>query len=69
MLQVIGYLQNDLKIEKKKIIYIDKERIEFEYISDYKKLFEETKNFDHIFVDEIQNIPQWEKAILNLQNL
>lgn len=68
LLQIIDYLKNDLKINEQEIIYIDKENMSFDYINDYTILYEKTKNYKYIFVDEIQNITEWEKAILSLQN-
>ena len=68
LLQIIDYLKKDLKINEQEIIYIDKENMNFDYINDYKILYEETKSYKYIFVDEIQNIKEWEKAILSLQN-
>ena len=50
------------------IVYIDMENLENEKYQDYKIFYDYVKNFNHIFVDEIQNISNWEKAILSLQN-
>jgi len=60
-----------LKTEKKRasIIYINKESLEYEFIKDYKTLYEYVsskvnKNQEnYIFIDEIQEIEGWEKAI------
>lgn len=68
LLQVIDYLKNDLKINTDKIIYIDKESISWDHIKDYLSLYENVKNYNHIFIDEIQNISDWEKAVVSLQN-
>jgi predicted AAA+ superfamily ATPase len=68
LLQIVNYLENDLKISKDEIVFIDKENIDFDNIIDYKHLYDATKNYKHIFCDEIQNIKDWEKAILSLQN-
>lgn len=52
------------------IISIDKESLEFEFIRDYrdlydyvKKRFAGIKGDKYLFVDEVQEIQQWEKAI------
>ena len=68
MLQIIDYLEHTLIIKSKDIIYIDKEKIEFDFINDYKKLYKACSSYKYIFVDEIQNIDKREKAILALQN-
>ena len=44
------------------------ELLENEKYSDYKVFYNFAKDFDYIFVDEIQNITNWEKAILSLHN-
>ena len=52
------------------IIYISMELMEFEFINDYKALYKYVKNVmpknskkKYLFVDEIQEIPGWEKAV------
>lgn len=55
-------------LKNKKTIYIDMEQIENEKYKDYKLFYEKVKKYNHIFVDEVQNIENWEKAILSLQN-
>jgi predicted AAA+ superfamily ATPase len=51
-------------------VYIDKESLEYEFIQDHRALYEYVKNefkgFDgkkYLFVDEIQEIENWERAI------
>ncbi len=60
-------------ISKNRILYINKESLQFEHINTYKHLFDTTiiqyKNTGkklYIFVDEIQLIEDWEKAIISL---
>ena len=55
------------------ILYINKESLDFEFISDYKdlnryvnKFFKGMKGKKYLFVDEIQEIDEWEKAITSL---
>ncbi len=67
MLQIINYIKQ--KKVKSKVIYIDKENINFDHINNYKDLYNEVKDFDYIFIDEIQNIVDWEKCVLSLQNV
>ena len=52
------------------IIYISMELMEFEFINDYKALYKHIKKIlpknskkKYLFVDEIQEIPGWEKAV------
>ena len=52
------------------IIYISMELMEFEFINDYKALYKHVKNVlpkdskkKYLFVDEVQEIPGWEKAV------
>jgi len=52
------------------IIYISMELMEFEFINDYKALYKHVKSVlpknskkKYLFVDEIQQIPSWEKAV------
>jgi len=55
-------------IDENKIVFVDMENLENEKFKDYKVFYDYVKNFDYIFVDEVQNIENWEKAILSLQN-
>jgi predicted AAA+ superfamily ATPase len=52
------------------IIYISMELMEFEFINDYKALYKHVKSVlpknskkKYLFVDEVQEIPGWEKAV------
>lgn len=59
-------------IDEKNIIYLNLEDLKYDYVNNYKKLYEEvTKLIDknkmnYIMIDEIQNIDQFEKAIDSL---
>lgn len=66
LLQIIEYIKFNFK--KNNIIFIDKENLKRDHIKTYIDLYNETKNYKHIFIDEIQNIENWEKAVLSLQN-
>ncbi|HCJ11650.1 MAG: hypothetical protein A2Y14_01540 [Verrucomicrobia bacterium GWF2_51_19] len=52
------------------VVYIDKESLEFDFIRNYTDLNDYVKGKlprgGYLFVDEIQNIEQWEKAIASL---
>ena len=69
MKQVINLLAED-GISQNQILYINKELLEFDFIGNYQDLYQYIKNhFDknkdkkYLFVDEIQEIDEWEKAI------
>ena len=62
----------DKGIPEKNIVYINKESLEFDEIKTYKELYKYVtaklsgKNSKkYIFIDEIQEIEQWEKAIIS----
>jgi predicted AAA+ superfamily ATPase len=72
--QIIQLLQQD-GVDEKNILYIDKERLEFDFIKNYKDLdlyisgrFSEVKGFKYLFVDEVQEIEEWERTINSLLN-
>lgn len=56
------------------IIFIDKEKYEFDRIKNYKDLIEyveskkENENFNYLFIDEIQDIEEFEKALRHFQS-
>ena len=67
--QIIDYLKKE-GINKNQILYINKELLEFDFIDDYKDLykfvknsFKESENVKYLFIDEIQEIKKWEKAV------
>ena len=64
------YLINN-NIAENRIIHINFESAMYDYIRDYKDLYEEIKNKlskekTYILLDEVQNVSQWEKAINSL---
>src|SRR3989338_9395732 len=73
LLQVIDYLKGR-GIPQKKILYINKELYEFDSIKTYvdlmkyiKDCFREVKSKKYIFIDEIQDIDDFEKALRDLK--
>ncbi|MBP7795901.1 MAG: ATP-binding protein [Elusimicrobiales bacterium] len=70
---ILKLLVNDLLkngINKKNILYINKESLEFDNIKNYKDLYQYVKNYfygvkgqKYIFIDEVQDIEKWELAI------
>ena len=58
--------------KKKNIVYISMELMEFEFITDYKVLYDHIKKSisiggeNYIFIDEVQEINGWEKAVNSL---
>lgn len=64
------YLLNN-GINESEIIYINFESAMYDYIRNYKDLYEEIKNKlskrkTYILLDEVQNVNEWEKAINSL---
>jgi len=60
----------DRKIDKKRVLYINKESLDYDFIQNYndlygyvKNAFSDVKGEKYLFVDEIQEIDDWEKAI------
>lgn len=73
--QIMDALIKDKKAKLANIIYINKELIEFDDIKTYKDLFNVIKNYRktkkitgklYIFLDEVQEIIEWEKAVNSL---
>jgi predicted AAA+ superfamily ATPase len=71
--QVIDELKNN-GIKDDQILYIDKDSLAFDHIKDYKDLDNfVNKNFKkkkkrYLFIDEVQEIDEWQKAILSFFN-
>lgn len=69
-------LKNELiknNIDEKNIIWINKESLEFDFITDYKNLYQYVKSAfpsnkgkKYLFIDEIQEIVSWEKAVISI---
>jgi len=61
------------KIKKSQILYINKESLDFDDIKNYqdlniyvKKYFEKNKKQKYLFIDEVQEIQDWEKTVVSL---
>jgi predicted AAA+ superfamily ATPase len=72
--QIIRLLLQQEVVEKN-ILYIDKERLEFDFLQNYRDLdgyvdkkFSNVPGHKYLFVDEVQEIEQWEKTINSLLN-
>lgn len=77
LFQIIDELKNNLNVDERNIIYINKELNEFDFIKNYQDLLDFIKkDIDpkintkkYIFIDEIQDIINFEKALRDLQAL
>jgi len=63
------------KISPKNIVYINKDSLEYDFIANYNDLYQyvtkkvsKIRGKKYIFVDEVQEIENWEKAITSLFN-
>lgn len=71
--QIIGELKNNRKINENHIIFINFEFIEFEELLDYKKLNNYIKDrindnkMYYLFLDEVQNVDNFEKVVNSLR--
>ncbi len=65
MRQVIAHLINQRKISENDILYIDKEDLFYDFLKNYEDLYRyvEEKKPKYLFIDEVQEIENWEKAI------
>jgi uncharacterized protein len=84
LLQIIDELKKNFNVKQKNIIYINKELNEFDFIKNYQDLLDyikknnaknnnsqksNSKDKKYIFIDEIQDIEKFEKALRDLQAL
>ncbi|HMY80901.1 MAG TPA: ATP-binding protein [Candidatus Absconditabacterales bacterium] len=72
--QLIDELKIQFGVQDQQIIFINKELHEFDHIQDYKDLLayiktHTTQTKTYVFIDEIQDITQFEKALRDLQAL
>ncbi len=63
----------DQGVNQNNIVYINKESLEFDFIDDYRKLYQYVfeklkgeKGKKYLIVDEIQLIKDWEKAVISI---
>lgn len=63
--QLICYLMEERKVEENKILYIDKELDTFDFLRDRHDLsqYVNEKKPNYLFIDEVQEIKDWEKAV------
>ena len=73
LLRQIIELLHDEGVPSEKILYIDKESLDYEHIKTYGDLnrevlaaFSEQDSPCYLFVDEVQEIEEWERAIVSL---
>jgi len=72
LFHIIDELKDNHWVKESQIIYINKELNEFDHIQNYQDLLDYIKEWDkkikkYIFVDEIQDIENFEKALRDLQ--
>ncbi len=75
LLQLMEELKTTYQVQENQILYINKELNEFDHLRDYNDLLHYIKNKvdqtqkNYIFIDEIQDISEFEKALRDLQAL
>ncbi|KKP40200.1 MAG: hypothetical protein UR28_C0002G0058 [Candidatus Peregrinibacteria bacterium GW2011_GWF2_33_10] len=69
--QIMDFLKTK-KVNKRNILYINKESLDFDFIKDYhdlnsfvKKEFVKVSGKKYLFIDEVQEIKFWEKAVIS----
>ncbi len=65
--QIIDFLHSQ-NIWDNEIIYINKEELQWDHIKNYTDLYNTVKSYKYIFIDEIWDIENWERAIRSLQS-
>jgi uncharacterized protein len=75
LLQLIINALQGKKVNKRNIVYINKESLDYDFIQDYKSLnryvkdaFAGVQGNKYLFIDEIQEIDKWEKAVSSFFN-
>lgn len=66
---LMTFLVEEKGMQEKDICYINREDLQWDHIQTYTNLHEAIKGYRHIFIDEIQEIHEWEKAIRSLQSV
>lgn len=69
LLSLIDILLEQKKLKKWEYIYINKEQSEWDNIKTYSDLNQICEKYQTIFIDEVQDIVEREKAIRNLRSL
>ena len=71
LLQIIAELEKS-GVKKDAVLYINKESLDFDFIKSYadldkyvNKTFSGVKGRKYLFIDEIQEIKEWEKAVVS----
>lgn len=70
LFQIMDELKNKFSVKDNEICYINKELNQFDFIRNYQDLLDyvkKDKNKKYIFIDEIQDIENFEKALRDLQ--
>jgi len=67
MRDLMSYIQTDRWVSDTDICYINKEHMSWDHIRTYTDLYEAIRGYPTILIDEIQEIPEWERAIRSLQ--
>lgn len=65
LLMIIDFLKKQW-IKSSDICYINKEDLKWDHIKDYTDLYNITKKYKYVFIDEIQEISSWEKCVRSL---
>lgn len=71
--QIIQDLQ-EAGVKENQILFIDKDSLDFDHIKDYKDLNHfvqgafTTKKKKYLFIDEVQEIEEWQKAVVSFFN-
>jgi len=72
LFQIMAYLEK-IGVSKSQIIYVNKELMEFDFVSNFKELHQfihaqklKDQQRYYVFIDEVQEIEQWEKAVNSL---
>lgn len=74
LFHLMDELSQNFSVSREQIIYINKELNEFDFIKDYNDLLDyvkknKTEEKKYVFIDEIQDIQNFEKALRDLQAL
>lgn len=65
--QIRDHLVRDRGVKESEILFINKEDVAWDHVRTYQELHAVAEPYKYIFVDEIQDIEGWEKALRSLQ--